>query len=506
MRAFGLAVLVAIAVVPSSVQAHDRGDTEWSVDTWDQFHDWFVDDLAEALQDSAHVRIRDTEGVASARLLATNEAEGGTWDAYDLVRESPESDWWWVPPPVNQIIPGKEILYYLEATDGVGNTSVFPYGAPQNHREFSILPIHASLEDPGLLLVNKHGRRIPGANDQWRYFYEDYVREAMDILGYTYDVYDVEVPTASNSQSNGPDTTGMKYYDTQMWFSGDLGDASLNKRDQCNLILWLSEAELGKDRNLLMTGNGIGRWVGLDNDTLDFYSDWLAAEYVSYTGFTFLLGVCDEPGGHDFMTYDDGECALYNGYSLICSYEFVQPTEGMAGTEVPVRYVYNGGLSLPAGVAHTEPTLGYRTVYLAFGTAFMMEGVDGEQFYGGIEDRADLISNIMGYFQRAPETPGTSIPGELAPSKRLGRARPNPFNPVTTIDYGLAVPGHVTLRVYDLAGRLVRTVVDAKRGAGGHTAMWDGRSDAGDRAASGVYFIRMEAPGYRASERLVLLK
>lgn len=306
MRVFGLVVLAALAFVPPPVPAHARADTQWQVDTWDNFHDWFVDDLAEALQDSAHFRIRDGDGVVSARLLATNEADGGTWEAYDFVRESPESDWWWAPPPVNQIIPGKEIFYYCEATDGVGDTSVFPHGAPSIHREFSILPIHASLEDPGLLLVDKHGRRIPGADDQFKYFYEDYVREAMDILGYTYDVYDVEVPTGS-IKSDGPDTSGMRYYDTQVWFSGDLSEASLNKRDQYHLILWLSEAEFGEERNLLMAGNGVGRWVGLDNDTLDFYSEWLAAEYLGYTGFTFLLGLCDEPGDHDFMTYDDRE-------------------------------------------------------------------------------------------------------------------------------------------------------------------------------------------------------
>jgi hypothetical protein len=506
VRALSLIVLVTTAVMSSSVPAHARAETQWTVDTWNSFHDWFVDDLAEALQDSARFRIRDTDGVVSARLFAANEADAGTWETYEFVREDPEGDWWLAPPPVNQMIPGKEIFYYCEATDGLGDTSVFPVGAPSIHREFSILPIYSSLEDPGLLLVDKHGRRIPGANDQWKYFYEYYVREAMDILGYTYDVYDVEIPTASTSQSNGPDTTGMKYYDTQMWFSGDLSEASLNKRDQQQLILWLSEAGPDAERNLLMTGNGIGRWVALDNDTLDFYSEWLAAEYLGCTGFTFSLGVCDEPGEHDFMTYADAECALYNGYSLVCSYEYVQPMEGIPGTEIPVRYVYDGGHSLPAGVAHTHPTLGYRTVYLGFGTAFMMEGVEGEQFFGGIEDRVDLISNIMAYFNRLPERPGTGVEHEAVLPPALRGARPNPFNPATTIEYSIDAPGHVTLRVHDVAGHLVRTLVDAEQGPRGYEVSWDGTTDGGFRAASGVYFLRMEVPGYEAVRRLVLLK
>jgi flagellar hook assembly protein FlgD len=83
---------------------------------------------------------------------------------------------------------------------------------------------------------------------------------------------------------------------------------------------------------------------------------------------------------------------------------------------------------------------------------------------------------------------------------------PNPFNPLTRIEYALAEPGRVVVRVYNLAGRRVATLVDGTVGAGGHTAVWDGATDSGDRAASGVYFIRMEAGGFRGSEKLVLLK
>lgn len=507
MRTLGLVALAVVAVASLSRAAHARGETQWEFDTWNRFHDWFADDLAEALQDSARFRITDTDGIVSARLFATNEADGGTWEAYDFVRESPSSDWWWAPPPINQIIPGKEIFYYGEATDGVGDTTVFPHGAPLTYREFSILPINGSVEDPGLLLVDKHGRRVPGPDEDYKHLYEYYVREAMDVLGYTYDVYNVEVPCASTPQSNGPDTSGMKYYDTQVWFAGDLTEASLNKKDQYNLSLWLSEAESGKERNLLITGNGIGRWVSWDNDTLDFYSEWLASDYFGYSGMTFLLGVGEEPGGHDFMTYDDGECALFNSYSGgPYSYEFVQPTEGIPGTEIAVRYVYMGEPSVPAGVAHTHAVVGYRTVNLGFGMMFMMEGVEGEQFFGGIEDRVDLIANIMAYFDRWPDAPGTEVSDQQLPLAVLGRAHPNPFNPITTIGYSTPAGGRLTIRVYDLAGRVVRTLVEGSVGAGEHTAIWDGTTDAGHRAASGVYFIRMEAPGFGASRTMVLLK
>jgi len=86
----------------------------------------------------------------------------------------------------------------------------------------------------------------------------------------------------------------------------------------------------------------------------------------------------------------------------------------------------------------------------------------------------------------------THVPDEPVFATRLLAPSPNPFNPTTTIAYTLATPGRVTVRVHDAAGRIVRTLVDGKRTAGEHATVWDGRTDAGERAASGVYFVRMD--------------
>ena len=83
---------------------------------------------------------------------------------------------------------------------------------------------------------------------------------------------------------------------------------------------------------------------------------------------------------------------------------------------------------------------------------------------------------------------------------------PNPFNPTTSVSYGTPSSGRVAIRVYDVSGRLVRTLVDGPVEAGYHTAMWDGRDEGGVEVASGVYFCRMEAPEYRATAKMVLLK
>jgi hypothetical protein len=161
----------------------------------------------------------------------------------------------------------------------------------------------------------------------------------------------------------------------------------------------------------------------------------------------------------------------------------------------------------PAGVAYTQPEIGYQTVNLGFGVEFMMDELLPNGYYAtGIDDRADLMANIMAYFGKGPTGPPTEAPESPALVTRLGRVYPNPFNPVTTIEYGMAERGRVVVRVYDPAGRLVRTLLDAERRPGEHKATWDGTTDEGPRAASGVYFIRMEAGGFEAVDKLVLLK
>lgn len=165
----------------------------------------------------------------------------------------------------------------------------------------------------------------------------------------------------------------------------------------------------------------------------------------------------------------------------------------------------------PAGVAYTNPTMGYQTVNLGFGVEFMAgDLLPTREYTSGASDRADLMASIMEYFGKLPTTTPTGSGSGSEFANRLDHARPNPFNPLTTVAFSLAAECHASIRVFDCAGRVVRTLVDAELEAGPHTVTWDGTTDTGIRAASGVYFIRMEAAGagdaFRASRKLVLLK
>jgi hypothetical protein len=95
----------------------------------------------------------------------------------------------------------------------------------------------------------------------------------------------------------------------------------------------------------------------------------------------------------------------------------------------------------------------------------------------------------------------------LVPRPVLFPNAPNPFNPVTFIRYELRAPADTRLTVFDVAGRVVRTLVAGlPQLAGRYEAPWDGRDDAGRACASGVYFYRLEAGGFTDSGKMALLR
>ena len=101
---------------------------------------------------------------------------------------------------------------------------------------------------------------------------------------------------------------------------------------------------------------------------------------------------------------------------------------------------------------------------------------------------------------------------EIAREFRLEQNYPNPFNPSTTIAFSLphASPtgqARITLQVFDITGRKIRTLVSGQLPPGSHQVVWDGRDDAGQLVASGFYFYRLETgEGIVQTRRMVLLK
>ena len=96
--------------------------------------------------------------------------------------------------------------------------------------------------------------------------------------------------------------------------------------------------------------------------------------------------------------------------------------------------------------------------------------------------------------------------GNLPTVSTLHANYPNPFNPMTTIAFDLAVSGRVRIDIYSIDGRRIRTLVDGTYTAGSHSEVWNGRDRSGRSVASGTYLYTMEGPRIKQTRRMLLIK
>jgi len=105
-----------------------------------------------------------------------------------------------------------------------------------------------------------------------------------------------------------------------------------------------------------------------------------------------------------------------------------------------------------------------------------------------------------------PVTDVERISSALPTSFMLRQNYPNPFNPSTNIEYSIPIKGVVKLRIFDILGRSVATLVDEVQDAGVYHTTWTGKTNNGVAISSGVYFYRLESGSFSKTERMLLLK
>jgi choice-of-anchor B domain-containing protein len=169
----------------------------------------------------------------------------------------------------------------------------------------------------------------------------------------------------------------------------------------------------------------------------------------------------------------------------------VDISNNAGGTWVPVERVV-------ASSAWTEVTVrvsDYVTPSAIMRVRFIAEDIGA----GSIVEAA--IDDFMAY-----EGDGVT---DVVPARGVTRLLanvPNPFNPATRLRFELAASGRAELRIFDVRGRLVRTLEDRRLDAGPHVRRWDGLDNHGRPVASGVYMARLVAPAYSGTQRLVLVR
>ena len=123
----------------------------------------------------------------------------------------------------------------------------------------------------------------------------------------------------------------------------------------------------------------------------------------------------------------------------------------------------------------------------------------------------DLNVNVYGEDEQMSFGSATVYDAPALPTEfKLAQNYPNPFNPTTTIDYNIAANGYVSLKVYDVMGRLVKTLVDNQWTVAGQTSgysvTWNGLDDNGQKVSAGLYIYRLQSGSMSTSNKMILLK
>ena len=118
----------------------------------------------------------------------------------------------------------------------------------------------------------------------------------------------------------------------------------------------------------------------------------------------------------------------------------------------------------------------------------------------------DCVEDYVGY-QDTSNCEQVSIIDETLPvSYNLYNAYPNPFNPITTLQYDLPEDGFVNITIYDMIGRVVNNLVSSQQRAGYKSIQWNATNSTGQPVSAGLYLYTIEAGQFRQTKKMVLLK
>ncbi|MGB2988386.1 MAG: T9SS type A sorting domain-containing protein, partial [Candidatus Zixiibacteriota bacterium] len=152
------------------------------------------------------------------------------------------------------------------------------------------------------------------------------------------------------------------------------------------------------------------------------------------------------------------------------------------GRQIRVLLISQGALPLPAGEGYL--------------LSFESEGVD--TLHASLADQGGELLSVKQEYE------STSRPARY----QLHQNYPNPFNPETNIEYSVAREGpvQVGLKVYNVAGQLVKILVDEVKSSGEYEVTWNGKNENNEEVASGIYFYKLKVSDYIETKKMVLLR
>jgi hypothetical protein len=213
------------------------------------------------------------------------------------------------------------------------------------------------------------------------------------------------------------------------------------------------------------------------------------------------------PGGHNIFVHPPPDTIhIYGGCPGINDFDVISPTPPST-----LEMAYDGEVDNPAVIAHATinpDSIPVKVVLSGFSFHYIRDDRPGTGPPNLIvPDRTHHLTDIIRWLGNILDDP-TPVDPTPQFANRLDQNYPNPFNPSTTIKYSIKERAHVTLKVYNVAGQLVKTLVDEQQipRSDGFSVRWNGRSNSGNPVSSGVYFYKLVTKNFTQTKKMVLLK
>jgi hypothetical protein len=511
---------IAIGILGQTGPSFVVRDIDLFNDTFQTTPFFVNDNFNSPLGDSSVVQVSTSRGYKQGSMFY--RLNGGAFNSVALQKCHPAlPNHYFADVPAGSYAANTTMQYYYSVTDSTNTVATYPTDATtnQHYLSASILPVKTAINLPlgcsdslaTVLFVN----HVAGREAQ------TYVSQTLTSLGYKYDTWEVNGPTSGignclggsvpgDQQYHWPvtDVSKLLQYSSIIWNAGELNAFTITPEDQAVIQSWVQQP--GKNRNFWIMGDDVGAELRANGGALDHNNFlgftcgvvWLRGIWENSPQDTLhpvVKGVSGGVAAGRFMHLNGG-CPILNQFDLVTLSSF--GNSGKSG--LLLQYPNNfGAMTRYATDYNTfSPTDSARVVFGGFGFNSIEEG--GE--------RINVTKMIVkDYFKEANCYVATGVeegPGSAAPPIRsaLMQNTPNPFNPETAINYTVAHTSKVAIRIYNVNGALVRTLVDRVQVAGAHAERWNGTDDRGRPLPSGAYFYRLESEGFLDSKKLILLR
>jgi hypothetical protein len=441
-------------------------------------------------------------------------------------------------PDENFFFPGDIIHYFIRATDTDGveeQTATFPpkdidAEAPDGFGDFSRALAYSSsytvrglptvyedplnpgsLVTPGTLFWNDFANR--GGEEEWHGAFANLGL----LLGRDYDTYYTNGPSSGVGNGLGGRATALSLidYDNMVYTAGDLGVNTISNGDFNNdsgndlevVDSWLRQG----NKDLFLSGDDLVSDLVVNGGAAasQFVADWMKVTYVT-NNLRPLINNQATPlvkavlGNGIFA--DSDTWIAYGGCFGINTFDAITADAANGGVQLAEFTDPNGAAgaySYSAATLYEDVDTGSRVISLPYDLMYVYTNPDAAKAPAGLPARAVLLEQSLAYFGVEGDPLDVSpVPGA---DKFAVRNYPNPFNPTTKIEYTMPKAGHLTLKIYNVKGELVKTLIDDQIETSG-SIMWDGTNDNGAKVSSGVYFYEARTAGQVQVEKMALVK